>query len=242
MKIFSYLRVSSKGQLDGDGFDRQRDSIDRFCKSKGYEVLREFSEPISGTVDGLDRPVYAEMLSLCGPATTMIIVVENADRLARDLMVSELLLDEARKDGVQVWAANSEQELATANNDPTRVLIRQLLGALAQWDKSNMVRRLRAARERKRKDEGRCEGMVAYEEVHTKIAEKIYACWKATEWSFSEMVEWVNMNRFPSPSGKKYWTKGTLWTVLRRMDIKKNQPKPFKKVDERPVRDDSILL
>jgi hypothetical protein len=43
-------------------------------------------------------------------------------------------------------------------NDPTRVLMRQLMGAVAQYDKSQIVAKLRGARVRKRQKEGRCEG------------------------------------------------------------------------------------
>ena len=47
-------------------------------------------------------------------------------------------------------------------NDPTRVLMRQLMGAVAQYDKSQIVAKLRGARMRKRAKEGRCEGRKPY--------------------------------------------------------------------------------
>ena len=43
-------------------------------------------------------------------------------------------------------------------DDPTRVLIRQVLGAVAQSEKSVLVSKLRAARVRKRRETGRCDG------------------------------------------------------------------------------------
>lgn len=43
-------------------------------------------------------------------------------------------------------------------SDPTRILMRQLMGAVAQHDKSQIVLKLRGARMRKRAAEGRCEG------------------------------------------------------------------------------------
>jgi DNA invertase Pin-like site-specific DNA recombinase len=42
--------------------------------------------------------------------------------------------------------------------DPTRVLMRQLMGAVAQYDKSQIVAKLKGARLRKREQAGRCEG------------------------------------------------------------------------------------
>jgi DNA invertase Pin-like site-specific DNA recombinase len=41
---------------------------------------------------------------------------------------------------------------------PTAVLVRQVLGAIAQFEKASAVAKLAAARKRKREREGRCEG------------------------------------------------------------------------------------
>lgn len=48
--------------------------------------------------------------------------------------------------------------MTCGDDDPTRTLIRQVLGAIAQFEKSVIVLKLRAARERVRKSKGRCEG------------------------------------------------------------------------------------
>jgi DNA invertase Pin-like site-specific DNA recombinase len=49
-KALSYLRVSGKGQVEGDGFPRQREAIARYAKTAGVEVVEEFrDEGVSGT-------------------------------------------------------------------------------------------------------------------------------------------------------------------------------------------------
>ena len=40
----SYLRVSSKGQVEGDGFPRQRDTIARYAKSAGFLLQDEYRD------------------------------------------------------------------------------------------------------------------------------------------------------------------------------------------------------
>jgi len=40
-KAISHLRVSGKGQIDWDGFDRQREAARRYAKSVGYELVEE---------------------------------------------------------------------------------------------------------------------------------------------------------------------------------------------------------
>src|SRR5215831_12346414 len=47
-------------------------------------------------------------------------------------------------------------------NDPTRILVRQMMGAVAQYEKSQIVLKLRGARMRKRAKDGRCEGRKPY--------------------------------------------------------------------------------
>jgi DNA invertase Pin-like site-specific DNA recombinase len=55
----SYLRVSSTGQLSGDGFPRQREAISKFAAANGYELIAEFSDDISGKTELDNRPGLA---------------------------------------------------------------------------------------------------------------------------------------------------------------------------------------
>jgi len=162
-EAFSYLRVSGKGQITGDGFPRQREAIRRYAKARGIDIVDEFrDEGVSGTKDLDDRDGLGDLMARIRSNGVRVVLVERADRLARDLMVSEVLLAEFRKLNVTVIAADSGTDLTAGDDDPTRVLIRQVLGAVAQFEKSVIVAKLRAARIRKRKANGRCEGRKPY--------------------------------------------------------------------------------
>ena len=113
---------------------------------------------MSGPKDLDDREGLSDLMARIRSNGVRTVLVERADRLARDLMVPEVLLAESRKLGVTVIAADSGTDLTAGDDDPTRVLIRQLLGAVAQFEKSALVTKLRAARVRKRRETGRCEG------------------------------------------------------------------------------------
>lgn len=162
MNVVSYIRVSGKGQLAGDGPERQRDSIAAFSKANNLAgVYREFFEQgISGTIEGLDRKAFSDMIEfLERDSMDRAIVVERMDRLARDLMVQEMLLKECRDRGIKVFAADVGLiDQATNDGDPTRKLIRQVLGAVAEFAKSELVLKLAKARKRKKQQTGRCEG------------------------------------------------------------------------------------
>jgi hypothetical protein len=49
---------------------------------------------------------------------------------------------------------------------PTAVLVRQVLSAIAQFEKASLVAKLKAARDRKRAREGKCEGRKSHVEVN----------------------------------------------------------------------------
>jgi DNA invertase Pin-like site-specific DNA recombinase len=210
MKVFAYLRVSGKGQIDGDGFDRQRAAIEKFCAARGWLVARWFSEPaVSGTTDYDDRPAFVEMLSLMGGVQPTIFVVENPDRLARDLIVSEALIAECASE-VRV-VCRGEIDLSVQR--PSRVFIRQVFGAIAQLDKSNLVRKLRSARDRKRASGQRCEGPKPYEERGgADVCRSIFEM-RERGATFQEIADWLRHNKVKPPGGAVYWHKSTAHAI-----------------------------
>jgi len=159
-KAFAYLRVSGKGQIEGDGFSRQRAAIKAYAAANDVKIVREFREEgVSGTIETMDRPAWSEMIAALHSNGVRTIIVEKLDRLARDLMVQEAAIADLRKHG---FTLVSVQEPDLMASDPTRVLMRQLMGAVAQYDKSQIVAKLRGARMRKKATEGRCEGRKPY--------------------------------------------------------------------------------
>ncbi len=87
------------------------------------------------------------------------IIIEKLDRLARDLMVQEATIADLQKHGFTLISVAEPDLMAT---DPTRILMRQLMGAVAQYDKSQIVLKLRDARQRMKAATGRCEGRKPY--------------------------------------------------------------------------------
>jgi len=158
-KALAYLRVSGRGQIKGDGFRRQREAIRRYAQAHNIKLVGEYrDEGVSGKKDLADRKGLAALLDRLESNGIRTVLIERADRLARDLMVSEVILGQFRELGVRVIAADGGGELTVGEDDPTRKLIRQVLGAVAEFDKSVTVLKLRAARERIRRRQGRCEG------------------------------------------------------------------------------------
>lgn len=157
----SYLRVSGKGQVDGDGPERQRQAIARYAKSAGISMLQEFSDlGVSGARELADRPGLAALLDRLESNGVRTVIVERADRLARDLMVQEVIVGQFAKIQARILTADGMD--LTSSDDPTRSLIRQVLGAVAEFEKNVVVLKLRAARERRRARGERVEGVKPY--------------------------------------------------------------------------------
>jgi DNA invertase Pin-like site-specific DNA recombinase len=159
-KAYAYLRVSGKGQVDGDGFPRQLAAIKVYAAANDIKIAQVFREEgVSGTTESGDRPAWTELMTTLHADGVRTIVIEKLDRLARDLMVQETIIADLRRHGFTLISAAEPDLMA---NDPTRILMRQLMGAVAQYDKSQIVAKLRGARLRKRAQQGRCEGRKPY--------------------------------------------------------------------------------
>ncbi len=222
-KAFSYLRVSGKGQITGDGFPRQRESINNYCLNNNIEIEREFIENgVSGTKDAFDREALTEMFVALKASDVRLVLVERADRLARDLMISEILLGEFRKVGIKVISAECGTELTVQDNDPTKKLIRQVLGSISEWEKSIIVQKLRAARMRIKIAKGKCEGRKAYGSIPAEqnIIAQMQGLRKVG-YTFAEITNRLNSQgikpRTPAREGKAtMWHPTTIQRILAR--------------------------
>jgi DNA invertase Pin-like site-specific DNA recombinase len=213
MNVVSYLRVSSLGQKDGDGFERQQKVVKTFSEAHKLVSLAEFSDSITGTSDAVDRPQFAEMMGFISKRNSSLnssqvhaIVVERMDRLARDLMVSEMLLKSVRECGLQVFSADQGAltDMASDGGDPTRVLVRQLMGAIAQWEKSVLVKKLKLARDRIKASGKHCEGTKPYGSMAGEIGFlKLMLQWFYAEGkNFSEIAMLLNSMDARTRSGR----------------------------------------
>jgi DNA invertase Pin-like site-specific DNA recombinase len=164
-KTFAYLRVSGKGQVDGDGFPRQLNAIDKYAAVNGLKVKKVFREEgISGTKELENRPALQELLAAIDSADVKVVIIEKLDRLARDLMVQETIIGDLRKRGIELVSV-AEPDLCS--DDPSRKLVRQIFGAISEYEKCMIVLKLRGARQRIKARTGRCEGMKAFGEGRT---------------------------------------------------------------------------
>jgi DNA invertase Pin-like site-specific DNA recombinase len=75
--------------------------------------------------------------------------------------------DHLRSLGITLITASSPDFFI--EDTPTAVLVRQVLGAIAQFEKATTVAKLRAARQRKREAVGRVEGRKSWVELNPEL-------------------------------------------------------------------------
>lgn len=97
---------------------------------------------------------------------TKTIIVETANRFARDLMVQEVGFAMLKDRGFHIIAADSPSSFL--DDTPTARLIRQVLGAVSEFEKAMLVAKLKGARDRKRRTGAKVEGRKAIAEMTKK--------------------------------------------------------------------------
>lgn len=221
----AYMRCSGLGQNDGDTWARQESAVRKYAKAHGLAVADAdwFKDVgVSGTKDMGDRPGLAALLDRVESNGVRVVLVENATRLARDLMVSEVILAQLRDAGCRVISCDSGTDLIDeSDDDPTRRLIRQVLGAVAEFDRRVTVLKLRAARERIRRRAGRCEGRKPFgsRPGETAVIDRIRDLYRKPHGrdrrSLQKIVDILNNEGIPTRTGKR-WAKGTLHQIITR--------------------------
>ena len=166
IKAVAYFRTSSLANVgpDKDSEKRQREAVTKFANSAGYEVVAEYSDEGVKGLDAIDqRPGFAALLERILSNGVRTIIVENASRFSRDLITQETGYQFLKAQGVTLIATDSPELFLS--DTPTATLIRQVLGAVSQFDKASLVAKLKGARDRKRvSNGGKCEGRKSYQE------------------------------------------------------------------------------
>lgn len=160
VKALAYCRTSSAANGDGDSEDRQRRAILTYAERNGIEIAGWFYDAAVSGADPIEaRPGFAAMLDRIEGNGVRLVLVEDASRFARTMLAQETGIALMLRREVRVVTSSGED--LTATDDPHRIAMRQMAGVFAELEKNRLVAKLRAARERKRAEMGRCGGRQA---------------------------------------------------------------------------------
>jgi len=212
IKAFAYLRVSGRGQVDGDGFPRQIAAIEKYAESNDITIAQVFQdEGVSGTKELDNRPALQNLVYTLLSNGVRTVLIERLDRLARDLMIQETIIADFRKHGVTLISVGEPDLLSS---DPTRTLMRQIMGAFAEYDRAMITAKLRGARERKKAATGRCEGQKPYGHYPNEPAtlDRLRVL-RAEGLSYKAIADRLNLEGIKPRSGK-LWYDSSIRSIL----------------------------
>jgi DNA invertase Pin-like site-specific DNA recombinase len=150
----AYLRTSSAANVGGDSDVRQRLAVTCYAIAAGVEIVGEFHDvAVSGADPVETRPGFAAMLNYIEGDGVRLVLVEDPSRFARSVIAQELGIMLMIRRMVRVVTAGGED--LTATDDPARVMMRQVAGAFAEYEKARLVAKLKGARDRKSAQLGR---------------------------------------------------------------------------------------
>jgi DNA invertase Pin-like site-specific DNA recombinase len=169
-RAYGYMRTSSKANV-GEGKDseaRQRRAVTSYAKGNGLEIAGWFYDPaVRGADPVTERPGFSAMLAEIAADGVRTILIESPDRFARDLAVQLAGHDHLKRLGVALVPTSAPDHFT--EDTPTAILVRQVLGAIAQFDKATLVAKLKAARDRKRERTGKCGGRRSHLEARPDV-------------------------------------------------------------------------
>jgi len=216
-KCYCYLRVSSPGQISGDGFDRQLEACEKYAAANDMEIVQVYREMgVSGTKEV--RAALAEMMVSLEENGHGIktVIVERLDRLSRDLLVQERIVADLRHGGFNLTSALEGPDLLS--DDPTRKFIRQILGAVAEFDKSMLVAKLKAAKDRIRASGKKCEGQRGYNGHNPAIVDELRTL-RGEGWTFPEIAHmWNEVSDGPVTLSGVPWVASNIARLYRQQE------------------------
>jgi len=135
----------------------------------GYQIVQTFYDAAVSGADRIDqREGFTDLLAYIRSNGAKTILIENATRFARDLTVQLTGHDLLKAEGFDLIPVDAPTYFTEDN--PTAELVRQVLGAISQFDKVRLVMKLKSARDRKSAKQGkRIEGRKPYQETRPEL-------------------------------------------------------------------------
>ena len=204
----AYYRTSSHtaSGIDSDSLNRQKRAVALYAKANKIKIEKEYYDEAVSGADAIDtRPGFTALLSEMAENNATMILCENATRFARDLMVQLTGHARLKQLGIDLVAVDSPA--AFTDDTPTAVLLRQMMGAFAEFDKATLVARLKSGKDAKRKLTGKCGGRKSLAEKHPELTDKAKhlrrRMWRHKLWSYDKVAKQLFEEGYVTGNGKQ---------------------------------------
>lgn len=152
VKTAQYLRVSTDKQADeGYGLAAQRSELDAYCEAQGWHVEPDhvyIDAGLSGKTD--ERPAFQAMMAAAQAGQIGRIVTLKLDRIARNLKNLLQTVDTLKGFGCTLIVKKEAFDTGT----PQGLFVFQMLGAVAELERSMIGERVQSGRVAKASEGG----------------------------------------------------------------------------------------
>jgi site-specific DNA recombinase len=141
MNAAGYVRVSTEEQArEGYGLAAQEQAMRAYCQAQGWELVEVYADAGRSGKSMRGRDDLARLLEDAGAGRFQRVVFWKLDRLARNLRDLLEICDGLEALGVGIVSVQEAIDTGTA----TGRMIRNVLGALAEFERETIVERIKA--------------------------------------------------------------------------------------------------
>lgn len=222
---YGYVRVSSSEQSEhGLGLEVQKDQVKKYCDDHDITLIKVFEDPGLSGADA-NRPGLQSLITQAKNDGTKLILIAHSSRLARDSMLSEIIYRDLRKHGISLISV-SQPNYYEDDGDFQRKLIRTILDAFDEYEKSLIAWRLKNGRA-KRVSLGGWHGGWIYgyrptkngelviEPKESEIVKKIFQCKKNKHMNLCQIAKLLNAEKVPTKKEGSKWYPATIKKILK---------------------------
>ncbi len=206
VSAYGYIRVSNVAGQHTDSVRRQLSAIKAHCKANRIKLIKTFEDiGISGTLEHDQRPAFADMMHYIEHNGTKLVICENIDRLSRDLFIQELAIRACQNLGIKIISV--AQGDLTDIEDHSRIMVRQIMGSMIQYEKNKLVKRLTQARQRIKDEKGKCSGAKKLSEINPDLLSTLLNLYrrpkKGIRKSYREIARELNNKGYRTSKGNE---------------------------------------
>src|SRR5262245_56616268 len=225
-----YARVSSPQQAEANTIASQLEALQARLRSDGLRVPADrcfLDEGYSGST--LLRPALERLRDQVAAGALDRLYVHSPDRLARNYALQVLLLDEWQRAGVEVVFLNRP-----IGQSPEEDLLLQVQGMMAEYERAKILERSRRGKRHAAragsvnvlcgapygyrylgKHEGGGHARYEIHEEHARVVQQLFTWVGLERCSIGEVCRRLQAQQIPSPKGKPYWDRTTVWGILK---------------------------
>lgn len=229
-----YVRVSTSQQQDEGTIESQKAALLKFAKTKGFEINQKFvfeDNGVSGST--LVRHSLDKLRDYASEGLFDHLFVLSPDRLARKYAYQVLLLEEFKKQGINVIFHNSSNQ-----NTPEETMLLQMQGMFAEYERAQITERTRRGKKFKAKN-GAVSVLTkgsygyryirtplenrAYLEIHDKeagVVRTIFKLYVKDRLSIGEIKLYLERHKIFTPKGFTIWDSKSISSILKNTSYK----------------------